>query len=93
MEEAIRSGYEKSPLEEVKGGLVLGGEEFLEEIRARIEGDAREQPGLKEISQALRFEDIVQLVSNHKGGVGMSTPTAGETGAETWSFCSQKSIP
>ena len=29
VEEAIRSGHEESPLEEVKAGLVLGGEEFL----------------------------------------------------------------
>jgi hypothetical protein len=67
VEEAIRSGHEESPLEEVKAGFVLGGEEFLEEIRARIRGDAREQPGLKEITRSLQFEDIVQVVSKHKG--------------------------
>jgi REP element-mobilizing transposase RayT len=67
VEEAIRSGHEESPLEEVKAGFVLGGEEFLEEIRARIRGDAREQPGLKEIVRPLHFEDIVRVVSNHKG--------------------------
>ncbi len=67
VEEAIRSGHQESPLEEVKAGFVLGGEEFLEEVRARIRGDAREQPGLKEIVRPLQFEDIVRVVSKHKG--------------------------
>lgn len=66
VEEAIRSGHEESPLEEVKAGFILGGEEFLEEVRARIRGDAREQPGLKEIIRPLQFEDIVRVVGKHK---------------------------
>jgi hypothetical protein len=50
VEEAIRSSHEKSPRQNVKAGFLLGAEEFLEQIRERIRGDAREQPGLKEIT-------------------------------------------
>ena len=93
MEEAIRSGYEESPLDEVKGNLVLGGEEFLEEIRALVKGDAREQPSLKEITQAFQFEDIVQLVSKYKGESWEEYVNRQGDWAETWSSCSQKRIP
>jgi hypothetical protein len=67
VEEAIHSGHEESPLKELKAGFVLGGQEFLEEIRGRIRGDAREQPGFKEITRSLQFEDVVQVVSKRKG--------------------------
>ena len=40
-------------LEEVKAGFVLGGEEFLEGVRKRIEGDV--QPGLKAIKKPARL--------------------------------------
>ena len=81
VEEAIRPGHEESPLEGVKAGFVLGGEELLEEVRARIRGDAREQPGLKEISRPLQFAQIVAVVSKLKGENWEQVPaTAGETG-------------
>jgi putative transposase len=67
VEEAIRSGREESPMEEVRAGFVLGEQEFVEKIRARIRGDVREQPGLKEITRPLQFEEIVQVVSKYKG--------------------------
>jgi putative transposase len=67
VEEAIRSAHEESPLQEVRAGFVLGGEEFVEKVRARIRGDVREQSGLKEITRRLQFDDIVRAVSKHKG--------------------------
>jgi putative transposase len=67
VEEAIRSGLEGSPLAQVKAGFVLGGEEFLNEVRKRITGDAKEQPGLEAIKNPLRLQDIVRTVSSYKG--------------------------
>ena len=67
VEEAIRSGHEESPLEAVRAGFVLGGEQFLEKIRAQIRGDPREQPGLKEITRRWQFEELIALVGKHKG--------------------------
>jgi hypothetical protein len=67
VEEAIRSGHEESPLKEVRAGFVLGGQEFMGKIRARIRGEVREQPGLKEITRPGNLEDILQVVSKHKG--------------------------
>ena len=67
VEEAIRSGLAESPLEEVKAGFVLGGEEFLEGVRKRIKGDVKEQPGLKAIKRSAGLKDIVKAVSSYKG--------------------------
>jgi putative transposase len=67
VEEAIRSDLEESPLAEVKAGFVLGGEEFLKEVRKRIKGDAREQPGLEAIKKPLQLQDIARTVSSYKG--------------------------
>jgi chromosomal replication initiation ATPase DnaA len=51
----------------VKAGFVLGGEEFLKEVRKRIKGDAREQPGLEAIKKPLQLQDIARTVSSYKG--------------------------
>ena len=67
VEEAIRSGIAESPLEEVKAGFVLGGRRFLEEVRKRIKGDAKEQPGLEAIRKPLHLDDIIKAVSSYKG--------------------------
>jgi hypothetical protein len=45
--------HEPSPLEEVKAGFVLGGEQLLQEIRTRIRGDGREQPRFQGNQSAL----------------------------------------
>ena len=46
---------------------MLGGETFLEEVRKRITGDVKEQPGLEAIKKPLRLADIVNAVSGYKG--------------------------
>lgn len=93
VEEAIRSGHEESPLEGVKAGFVLGGEAFLEEVRSRIRGDAREQPGLKEIAQPLQFEDIVRVVNKQKGeNWEHYAARRGDWGFGTWCSCSHEGI-
>jgi REP element-mobilizing transposase RayT len=67
VEEAIRAGYAESPWEEVKAGLVLGGEELLERVRERISGDPREQVGMGELTSKVRLEGVVELVCRLKG--------------------------
>ena len=67
VEEAVRSDLAKSPWEEVKAGFVLGGEMLLDQVRKRITGNIKEQPGLEEIKKPLRLEDLVKVVSDYKG--------------------------
>ncbi|HRJ71748.1 MAG TPA: transposase [Terrimicrobiaceae bacterium] len=67
VEEAIRSGREESPWENLIGGLVLGGEELLEKVREKAKGNSAEQPSLRAISQRLGVEKIVEIVSRIKG--------------------------
>jgi hypothetical protein len=93
VEEAIRSSHEESPLEKVKAGFVLGGEEFLQEIRTRIRGDAKEQPRLREITGPCNSRTFSRSSASTRARSGKSTPTAAETGAETWCSCSQGEIP
>lgn len=42
-EAAVREGLARSPWEELKEQVVLGGREFLEGLRAKVCGDAHEQ--------------------------------------------------
>ena len=67
VEEAIRSGLAQSPWEKVKAGFVLGGAEFLKEVRKRIRGDPKEQPGLEAIKKPLGIKEIAKAVSGYKG--------------------------
>ena len=40
---------------------------LLDQVRKRITGNIKEQPGLEEIKKPLRLEDIVKVVSDYKG--------------------------
>lgn len=50
VESAAREGLEESPWEEVKEQAVLGGEDFLEEVRGQVAGDEREQRGARRLA-------------------------------------------
>lgn len=67
VETAIRSWLEESPWERLAGGLILGGNSFVEELRKRIAGDPKAQPKLKQLHSPVTFERIVECVSQLKG--------------------------
>lgn len=68
VELAVRQGLERSPWEQLQEQVVLGGKEFLQELRAHISGDAREQRGVKRLAQARpRLEEVIANLEKVKG--------------------------
>ncbi len=67
LEEGIRGGLEESPWESLVGGLVLGGEELLERVREKTQGNIAEQPDVRAIRRKMDLQEIVAIVSKVKG--------------------------
>jgi putative transposase len=67
VEEAVREGLAASPWERLEGQLLLGGAEFVRQMRRRVKGDAREQPQLKRLHERRSFQEIVKAVEEDKG--------------------------
>jgi putative transposase len=68
VELAIREGLRKSPWEEVKEQVVLGGIEFLGELRQHISGDGREQRRAKRLAaERPGLEAVIACVEQVKG--------------------------
>jgi REP element-mobilizing transposase RayT len=53
-----------NPLKDLKDGLVLGGERFVEEIRKKIKRH-REIPQSRHLAQGISFEEVLAKVSEH----------------------------
>jgi hypothetical protein len=62
IEDRIRQGTE----EEVRWGLVLGGERFAKKVRGRVKIN-RESEGQKELRKRKTFEDVVKAMERLKG--------------------------
>jgi REP element-mobilizing transposase RayT len=67
VEEAVREGLDETPWEQLQAGVALGGTEFVGRIRSRLRGDPKEQPGLRELQGAPRFERVKAVVEQLKG--------------------------
>jgi REP element-mobilizing transposase RayT len=68
VEAAGREGLEESPWESRKEQVVLGGEAFLESLRQRVKGDAREQRGAKRLAASRGdLAEIMARVEKVKG--------------------------
>ncbi len=68
VESAVREGLAKSPWEELKEQVVLGGAEFLETVRASVKGDAREQRGASRLGSARpQLADVIARVEKVRG--------------------------
>ena len=68
VEEAVREGLAKSPWEQLQEQVVLGGEEFLEELRAYVAGDAKEQRGVRRLAEARpKLSEVIAKVEKVKG--------------------------
>ena len=68
VESAVREGLEKSPWEDLREQVVLGGVEFLEGLRGWVKGDAREQRGAKRLAASRpRLAEIIKRVERVKG--------------------------
>src|SRR5688572_2707896 len=68
VERAVRVGLAKSPWEELQDQVVLGGEQFLQKLRAHVSGNAREQPGAKRLSRARpKLEEVIASLEKIRG--------------------------
>lgn len=68
VESAAREGLARSPWEEMQDQVVLGGERFLQKLRAHVTGNAREQRGVKRLAQARpKLEEIITNLERVKG--------------------------
>jgi len=68
VESAVREGLEKSPWEELQDQVVLGGETFLQQLRAHVTGNPREQRGAKRLARSRpKLEEVIAHVEKVKG--------------------------
>jgi hypothetical protein len=66
VEEALLEGAVECPWERVRGQVALGDEAFVEEIQPRLQGDEREQTGLRQLKTRPRWEQAVRIVEDMK---------------------------
>jgi REP element-mobilizing transposase RayT len=68
VEGAVREGLFKSPWEELKEQVVLGGAEFMRQIRSPVSGDEREQRRAKRLAvERPGLEAVIGCVEKIKG--------------------------
>lgn len=68
VEGAVREGLGKSPWVHLKEQVVLGGEQFLEELRKHVSGDAREQGAARRLATARpTVAEVIRGVERVKG--------------------------
>jgi len=67
VESAAREGTKASLWERLEAGLVLGGREFVERMKGLVKGDAKEQPGLRQLQRRVGMAEVVEYVAGLKG--------------------------
>ena len=68
VEQAVREGLPKSPWEYLEENAVLGGKEFVAQLRQHVRGDPREQRGAARLAQGRpEIQQIIQAVEGIKG--------------------------
>jgi REP element-mobilizing transposase RayT len=67
VEHAVREGLPASPWERLEAGMVLGGREFVDRVRAKLRGNRREQTALRRLEGRAGFGDAVAAVEKVKG--------------------------
>src|SRR5262245_42700291 len=68
VEEAVREGLEQSPWESVREQVVLGGAQFLRQLKKHITGDRQEQRGARRLmAERPTFAAVVAAVEKLKG--------------------------
>jgi putative transposase len=67
-ESAIREGLASSPWEELKEQVILGGAEFMNQIRGYVSGDKLEQRGIKRLElERPKLGRVIECVEKLKG--------------------------
>ena len=66
VEQAVAEGLQESPWTELVGQVVLGGAEFLEQVRSRLAGNEKEQPSLRGLRRRSGWAEVVAAVEKLK---------------------------
>ena len=61
VEEPIRQGITPGVWQELKAQVILGGEEFVRQLRRRLRGNVREQSSLRQLRQRAGLAAVEQL--------------------------------
>jgi putative transposase len=67
VEEAGREGLEESPWENLTSQLILGGKEFVDEVRGAVRGRRRECPQVQGLVERPDFSRVMSVVEEVKG--------------------------
>ena len=67
VEQAVREGLKESPWEHVQAQLVLGGREFLDEIRRQVGVASRKQPQRRALAPRPSWEAVVKAIEKVRG--------------------------
>ena len=67
VEAAAREGLAESPWERLTAGLVLGGNQFVEQMRELAQGNAQQQPALRALQRRCGIAEVVRCVEGMKG--------------------------
>jgi hypothetical protein len=67
VEEPIRQGVAPGIWRELKGQVILGGEEFVRQVGARLRGNVREQRSLRALRQRPALAQVIAVVERLKG--------------------------
>ncbi len=68
VEKEICGGMKENPWEEIKWGLVLGGDALQKQIKQSLSGNRREQKALREMESAgVSWERVIEVVEREKG--------------------------
>jgi putative transposase len=67
VERAMWEGLTESPWGQLRGQVVLGSEEFVEELGPLLQGNRREQGALQQLKVRPTWEEVVRVVEGLKG--------------------------
>jgi REP element-mobilizing transposase RayT len=68
VEMAVREGLEENPWDQLKEQVVLGGEEFMKQLRSQVKGDRQEQrAGRRLAATGPALEEVIKCVERIKG--------------------------
>jgi len=67
VEAAIRMGNDDCPWKHLQGRVVLGASSLMTMVRRALEGDEREQVGLRQLKERPGWEAVVRVVEGLKG--------------------------
>ena len=66
-QDAVREGLSARPWEQLLGQVLLGGTEWVRQVRAKLAGEDKERPALRALRLRPGWEQVVRAVEEVKG--------------------------